>query len=85
MGGKHAIFNIFSAVIDEGDDVIIPTPYWVSFGDIARYVGANVDLLQYEGVRRVPAYRGTVAEVADTQNAPGCRELTEQSQRSRAR
>jgi aspartate aminotransferase len=29
-------------VIDEGDDVIIPTPYWVSFGDIARYVGANV-------------------------------------------
>jgi aspartate aminotransferase len=42
MGGKHAIFNIFSAVIDEGDDVIIPTPYWVSFADIARYVGSNV-------------------------------------------
>ena len=42
IGGKHAIFNIFSSVIDEGDDVIIPTPYWVSFGDIARYVGANV-------------------------------------------
>src|SRR5205809_1695043 len=42
IGGKHAIFNIFSALIDEGDDVIIPTPYWVSFADIARYVGANV-------------------------------------------
>jgi aspartate aminotransferase len=42
VGGKHAIFNIFSAVVDEGDEVIIPTPYWVSFGDIARYVGANV-------------------------------------------
>src|SRR5437867_7685713 len=41
IGGKHAIFNIFSALIDEGDDVIIPTPYWVSFADIARYVGAN--------------------------------------------
>jgi aspartate aminotransferase len=41
IGGKHAIFNIFAAVIDEGDDVIIPTPYWVSFADIARFVGAN--------------------------------------------
>src|SRR5215467_11161685 len=42
VGGKHAIFNIFSALVDEGDEVIIPTPYWVSFADIARYVGANV-------------------------------------------
>ena len=41
FGGKHALFNIFSAVIDEGDDVIIPTPYWVTFGDIARFVNAN--------------------------------------------
>lgn len=41
IGGKHAIFNIFSAVVDDGDDVIIPTPYWVSFADIARFVGAN--------------------------------------------
>src|SRR5499426_1573639 len=31
VGGKHAIFNICSAVVDEGDDVIIPAPYWVSF------------------------------------------------------
>jgi aspartate aminotransferase len=42
MGGKHAIFNVFSALIDEGDDVIVPTPYWVSFADIARFVGANL-------------------------------------------
>lgn len=41
IGGKHAIFNIFAAVVDEGDDVIIPTPYWVSFADIARFVGSN--------------------------------------------
>jgi aspartate aminotransferase len=41
MGGKHAIFNVFESVINEGDDVIIPTPYWVSFADIARFVGAN--------------------------------------------
>jgi aspartate aminotransferase len=41
IGGKHAIFNIFSALVDEGDDVIIPTPYWVSFADIAHFVGAK--------------------------------------------
>src|SRR5499426_3376351 len=41
FGGKHALFNIFAAVVEEGDDVVIPTPYWVTFGDIARFVNAN--------------------------------------------
>src|SRR5438128_6141460 len=41
IGGKHAIFSIFAAVVDEGDDVIIPTPYWVTFADIARFVNSN--------------------------------------------
>ena len=40
-GGKHAIFNTVSAVVDNGDDVVIPTPYWVSFADIARYAGGR--------------------------------------------
>jgi aspartate aminotransferase len=38
LGGKHALFNVFSAVVDEGDEVIIPAPYWVTFADIARFV-----------------------------------------------
>ncbi len=41
VGGKHSIFSVFSALITHGDEVIIPTPYWVSFADITRYVGAN--------------------------------------------
>jgi len=41
VGGKHAIFNTVSAVVDDGDDVIIPTPYWVSFADIARFAGGR--------------------------------------------
>ena len=41
VGGKHAIFNTVSAVVDNGDDVIVPTPYWVSFADIARYAGGR--------------------------------------------
>ena len=35
-GGKHAIGLAVSALIDEGDEVIIPAPYWVSFPDIVR-------------------------------------------------
>src|SRR2546427_5317854 len=41
MGGKHAIFNVVESLINDGDDVIIPTPYWVSFADIVRFAGAN--------------------------------------------
>ncbi|PYS08642.1 MAG: pyridoxal phosphate-dependent aminotransferase [Acidobacteria bacterium] len=41
IGGKHAIFSIFAAVVNEGDDVVIPTPYWVTFADIARFVDSN--------------------------------------------
>jgi aspartate aminotransferase len=41
IGGKHAIFNLFQALIEDGDEVVIPTPYWVSFADIARFAGAN--------------------------------------------
>lgn len=46
FGGKHALFNIFSAIVEQGDDVIIPTPYWVTFGDIVRYVNANPIFLE---------------------------------------
>jgi aspartate aminotransferase len=34
VGGKHIIYNAFSATINSGDEVIIPTPYWVSYPDI---------------------------------------------------
>lgn len=54
FGGKHAIFNAFSAVVDEGDDVIIPTPYWVTFAAIARFVNSNpvfVHTKESEGFR----------------------------------
>ena len=37
-GGKQVIFNAFMATINPGDEVIIPTPYWVSYPDIVRLV-----------------------------------------------
>ncbi len=34
VGGKHVIYNLFLATIDEGDEVIVPAPYWVSYPEI---------------------------------------------------
>lgn len=41
VGGKHAIFNIFQVLLNHGDEVIVPVPYWVSFKDIIQYSGAK--------------------------------------------
>jgi aspartate aminotransferase len=41
VGGKHGIFNVMSVLVQTGDEVIIPAPYWVSFPDIVRYTGAT--------------------------------------------
>ena len=39
-GGKHSLFNLFQTIFDEGDEVIIPAPYWVSYPDMAVIAGA---------------------------------------------
>lgn len=39
VGAKHSIFNAISALINPGDEVLIPVPYWVTFADVTRYVG----------------------------------------------
>ncbi len=41
VGGKHAIFNAINALIEPGDEVLIPAPYWVSFPDIVKYAGGQ--------------------------------------------
>ena len=46
VGGKHSIFNVMSALIQQGDDVIIPSPYWVSFPDIVKYAGGTPVFVQ---------------------------------------
>jgi len=44
-GGKQALFNAIQVLVDHGDEVILPVPYWVSFKDIVRYAGGNCVLL----------------------------------------
>jgi len=41
VGGKHSIFNVMSVLVQKGDEVIIPAPYWVSFPDIVKYAGGT--------------------------------------------
>src|ERR1700736_3231198 len=41
VGGKHSIFNVMCSLVQTGDEVIIPAPYWVSFPDIVKYAGGT--------------------------------------------
>jgi len=40
-GGKHSIFNLLSAWLNPGDEVVIPAPYWVSYPDMVKLVEAE--------------------------------------------
>jgi aspartate aminotransferase len=53
-GGKLAIFNAIQVLVDHGDEVIVPVPYWVSYKDIVQYAGAQcvfVESSEAEGFR----------------------------------
>ena len=41
VGGKHAIFNLVQVVVDPGDEVVIPVPYWVTYKDVVNYTGGK--------------------------------------------
>ncbi len=45
-GGKLALFNAVQVLVDHGDEVILPVPYWVSFKDIIQYAGGKVVYVQ---------------------------------------
>ncbi len=40
-GGKHALYNLFLCLLDPGDEILIPSPYWVSYPDMAALAGAK--------------------------------------------
>ncbi|HYZ85456.1 MAG TPA: pyridoxal phosphate-dependent aminotransferase [Bryobacteraceae bacterium] len=41
VGGKHVIFNLTQVLLDPGDEVVIPVPYWVTYKDVVNYAGAK--------------------------------------------
>ena len=48
VGGKQGIFNAIAAVVNAGDDVLIPAPYWVTFPEIAKFLRANPVIIETE-------------------------------------
>jgi len=48
VGGKHVIFNLTQALINPGDEVIIPTPYWVTYKDVVSYAGGKCVFVETE-------------------------------------
>ncbi len=58
VGGKQCIFNLALAVLNPGDEVIVPAPYWVSYADIALVAGAKPIILECgieQGFKLLPA------------------------------
>jgi aspartate aminotransferase len=58
VGGKQTIFNLCLAVLDKGDEVIVPAPYWVSYADIALVAEATPIIVQCgieQGFKITPA------------------------------
>jgi aspartate aminotransferase len=47
-GGKLALFNAIQVLVDHGDEVVLPVPYWVSFKDIVQYAGGKIVYLPTE-------------------------------------
>ncbi|RUO19302.1 aspartate aminotransferase [Aliidiomarina iranensis] len=60
-GGKHSIFNLLTAWLDEGDEVIIPAPYWVSYPDMTLLVGAKPIVIE-AGIEQ--AYKITAEQLS---------------------
>lgn len=46
VGGKHTIFNLTQVLLNEGDEVIIPVPYWVTYKDVVNYAGGKCVFVQ---------------------------------------
>ena len=61
-GAKQTIYNLFMAVVDPGDEVVIPAPYWVSYPDMAL-LADGVPVMPYAGPEQ--GYKITGAQLVE--------------------
>ena len=64
-GGKHALFDLMFALIEPGDEVVIPTPYWMTFAEQVRLAGGKPVLVPTSEEK---GFRTTAADVAPAFN-----------------
>jgi aspartate aminotransferase len=46
IGAKQVLYNLCEALLDEGDEIMFPSPYWTSYVDIAEILGAKITVLE---------------------------------------
>ena len=67
-GAKHSIYNLMQALLNPGDEVIIPAPYWVSYPDMAKLAGAEPVVIR-AGIEQLFKITGKQLEGAITANS----------------
>ena len=60
VGAKHSLFNIFECIINDGDEVIIPAPYWVTYPEIVKFCGGKPVIIDTKAENR---YKITAEEL----------------------
>src|SRR4030043_28486 len=80
IGGKHSVYEAMQAVLDPGDEVILPTPYWVTYPETIKLAGAKAKILETDkstGYKITPAQlkaaitKKTAMLVINSPNNPG--------------
>ena len=61
-GAKHSLYNLFMALLDPGDEVLIPAPYWVSYPDMVMLAGGRPVVIE---TRAEDDFAVTAQQVAD--------------------
>jgi len=62
IGAKHSIYESMQAVLDEGDEVILPAPYWVTYPEAIKLAGATAKVVKTE---QANGYKITPAALAN--------------------
>jgi len=62
IGGKHSVYEAMQAVLDPGDEVILPTPYWVTYPETVKLAGATSRIVRTE---KANAYKITPSQLKE--------------------
>ncbi len=60
IGGKHSVYEAMQAVLDPGDEVLLPAPYWVTYPEAAGLAGATIKVLETD---KANSYKVTPAQL----------------------
>ena len=62
IGGKHSVYEAMQAILDPGDEVILPTPYWVTYPETIKLAGARAKVVQTD---KSTGYKITLAQLQE--------------------